>query len=104
MKKRIAFLLIVTALLCIAACASAYELKLPAGVKTIEAEAYYGDTSITRVIINNKCTTIQDRAFYGCTNLRIVDIPNSVKKIGSYVFRGCNQVLILCRKNRGRFQ
>lgn len=50
----------------------ATQLSFPDNITEINANAFYGDTSITRVIIPENVTAIGEYAFYGCSAL--VDI------------------------------
>ncbi len=51
--------------------------------------AFYGCTSLERVIIPEGVTSIGDEAFAGCASLTEIVIPNSVTKIGRRAFIGC---------------
>ncbi len=50
---------------------------------------WYGDTSITNVIIEDGVTNIGSAAFYGCAGLTSIYIPDSVTSIGSSAFWAC---------------
>ncbi len=58
-------------------------------VKKIGAQAFEGNTSITKVTIPYGITTIEYDAFSGCTALTSIVIPDSVVEISWYVFNGC---------------
>lgn len=51
--------------------------------------AFYGCTSLERVIIPEGVTSIGDEAFAGCASLTEIVIPNSVTRIGRRAFIGC---------------
>lgn len=66
-----------------------YAATLPAAVTAIDAEAFYGDVSLTSFKVPAKVTTIGDRAFSGCTSLTVICIPQSVTSIGADAFASC---------------
>lgn len=66
--------------------------KLPAEVKTIEAEAFMG-SAVTMVIIPDGCTSIAAKAFADCTQLSSVTIPASVTEIAEDAFQGSAPVI-----------
>ena len=68
-------------------------MKLPAMLKTIEAEAFAGG-AFECVIVPDGCTGIGAKAFAGCTNLIYVRIPASVTSIAPDAFDGCDGVII----------
>ncbi len=53
-------------------------LRLPAGLKTIEREAF-ANLACEAVIIPEGCTTIEEYAFAGCSNLVYVRMPASMQ-------------------------
>jgi hypothetical protein len=57
-------------------------------VKKVGA-AFYGNSSVTSVVMPDSVTSIGESAFYGCTGLTSVNIPNSVTSIGAEAFAGC---------------
>ena len=73
--------------------ASASTLTLPSALKEIEAEAFYGDTSIDEVVLPSGATKIGAYAF-AASSLRKITIPSSVKSIGEYAL-GWNEHLIV---------
>ena len=64
-------------------------VTIPAGVKEIEAWAFYDCAKLTSVTIPAGVTEIGFRAFYGCANLTSVTIPEGVTEIGRMAFDGC---------------
>ena len=66
-------------------------MKLPGGLKEIEAEAFQGITSAS-VICPNGMTTIGANAFSGSTVTRI-EIPTSVTSISNNAFSGATRYL-----------
>ncbi len=60
--------------------ASASTLIIPEGTETIEAEAFYGDTSFDEVVLPSGITTIGPRAFAN-TSLKTINLPSSLVNI-----------------------
>ena len=65
-------------------------LTIPAGVRTIQAEAFQGDVSLYAVTITGSVKTIGARAFADCLNLRNVTIPKNVTSIAGDAFASVN--------------
>jgi len=73
-------------------------------VRVIGNEAFYGNRTITEVVIPNTVTTIANGtgrvyymdegrgAFMGCSNLVSITLPNSLTHIGSRAFAGCAKI------------
>ena len=76
------------------------ELTLPFDYKgenyVIGTDAFYGNTTITSVIIPNSVTSLGDNAFRNCNSLANIEIPNSVTNIGERAFSGCTSLEELC--------
>ena len=72
------------------------SLSLPAGVKTVEAEAFRGDTSLRYVIVPEGTKTIGDGAFADCSGLWMALLPASVTSIAADAFDKDNPHLTLC--------
>ncbi len=68
-------------------------LYLPAGLESIEGEAFIG-LACSAVIIPDGCREIGSMAFANCRNLIYVRIPLSVSYIASDAFTGCAEGLI----------
>lgn len=58
-------------------------------VTSIEANAFKGNTSITKVTIGKNITSIGAKAFYGCKKLKTVSIGSKVKTVGNMAFYKC---------------
>ena len=72
-------------------------ITLPAAMKTIEAQAFAGDTAIGMVIIpSDRLTSIGSRAFAGCTGLQSINLPASVSDIASDAFADCVSLTVYC--------
>lgn len=80
-------LLAVLLVLCLPAHA---EISLPDSITVIEAEAFFGDISLSgHLAIPEGVTHIGDRAFSGCTGLNSVSFPSTLTSIGNGAFSGC---------------
>lgn len=78
--------------LSLAAVAAAEEgLVLPEDLTTIEAEAFYGDTSLSKVVLPDTVTSIGAKAFAGSTVTEI-NFPASLTDIAEDAFEGCTGV------------
>ncbi len=75
---------------------------LPSGARTIEANAFEGDTLITVVDASN-CTTIGDYAFSGCTGLTKIRLPINCT-IGGHAFDGCTALYAIYGPTGGTTQ
>ena len=80
---------------------AATELVIPAEVThegetykvtVIGAEAFRGNSTLTRVTIPEGVTTIEGYAFFVCTSLTKVTIPEGVTYIGDRAFLGCTSL------------
>lgn len=58
----------------------------------INANAFYGCTSLTDIQLKNNLQTIGNGAFNRCKSLPQIDIPKNVTKIGAKAFYGCNSL------------
>ncbi len=89
-RKPMYFAAVLFVLLALAAGdAPADTLTLPAGTKSIEAEAFYGDTGLEEVVLPEGLTSIGSCAFANCSSLTAVTIPEGVTDIGACAFQGC---------------
>lgn len=81
-------------------CKSLKEVKFTSGVaQTIDDDAFYGCTSLSKVTLSNKLVSIGNSAFYKCA-LTSLNIPSSVVKIGSESFKE-NEKLTTLTLNEG---
>jgi hypothetical protein len=62
------------------------DLVLPAGVTSIEVDAFRGCSSLALASLPEGVTTIGNRAFYGCTSLALTSLPSGVTTIGNRAF------------------
>ena len=68
------------------------DLIIPNTVTQINANTFWGCTSLTSVTLPNSETTIGDSVFYDCTSLESVTIPDSVTSIGYDAFYNCTSL------------
>lgn len=61
----------------------------------ISKSAFYGDSSLKDVVINEGVISIGDDAFYGCNSLENIKIAESVTTISGYPFYGCDALPII---------
>ena len=75
-------------LICLGMMEEAYaELVIPYGVTVIEEEAFYGDISVTSVILPDTVESIGDRAFAG-THLTHIRLSSGLSYISPTAFEG----------------
>jgi len=98
MKKTLkVFMICLLALMLLAADIAAFAatgsnvLTLPASLKSIKDEAFYGDTSIGKVIVPGTVTEICSRVFAKSTLSEIV-LPERLSSVGEGAFMECKQL------------
>ncbi len=65
---------------------TASSVTIPSSVKTIGAEAFAGNTSLTSISIGSNVTEIEYGAFKDCTYLSTIKLPESLLTLGNSVF------------------
>ena len=65
------------------------EIVLPAGITSIDKEAFAGCTTLKSITVPNGVTSIGNQAFRGCSNLSTIVLPNTLKSIEAYAFKDC---------------
>ena len=63
---------------------------------TVDFCAFYGCSTIERIVLTDKLTTICESAFSNCTSLRSIVIPKNVSRIDAVAFFGCENLIIFC--------
>lgn len=71
---------------------TATSVSVPNGVKTIGAEAFADNTSISYVTLPNSLLYIESGAFSGCRYLNRVIVPEGVRSIGNGAFADCENL------------
>ena len=77
------------------------ELVIPATIngKTVTAIAswsFYGNTTLTKIVIPDTLVSIDKYAIHSCSALRTVVIPSSVVNVEIYIFLNCKDVTVYC--------
>lgn len=95
--KRILAILLVCVMISADVMAIAEEvlnvLKLPSALKVIEEEAFYGNTSIEKVVVPEGATKIESNAFAD-SSLVEIELPESLKTISGDAFDGIEELAI----------
>ena len=78
-------------------------LTMPAALQIIDEEAFYGDTSISKVVLSNKTTEIRARAFANST-LSEINLPASITFIDESAFDGLEQINITATEGSYAYQ
>lgn len=86
-------LILCLCVLCCAHAAVSQVLELPESTKVIEAEAFYGDTSIREVVLPEGVETIGAKAFAG-SGVTKVNLPETLTYIAPDAFDGCDGVTL----------
>jgi hypothetical protein len=64
-------------------------VKVPEGITTIGASAFWNCTSVEEIILPHTLERLGGDSFYYCTNLNKVNIPEKVRIMGNDPFAGC---------------
>ena len=64
-------------------------VKVPEGITTIGASAFWNNTFVEEVVLPKSLKRIGGDCFYYCTNLKKVNIPSEVWIMGNNPFAGC---------------
>lgn len=73
-------------------------LALPAELKIIEEEAFYGNASLEKVIVADGTTEIRSKAFAGSSLTELV-LPGSLTYIAEDAFKGCGEIVLTVPEN-----
>ncbi len=65
------------------------EITLPASLKTLGANAFYGCRNLTGIVLPDAITEVPDGAFAYCDALATVTLPQNCRKIGDNAFINC---------------
>ena len=83
----LSFILLASACVMPAPAAAASTVTLPGNLKTVPAQAFYGDTSLNAVVIPEGVTSIGSKAFAN-SSVKTLTLPASLKSIASDAFSG----------------
>lgn len=75
------------------------KVTIGKNITSIGSNAFYGCKKLKTVSIGSKVKTIGDKAFYKCTALTKVTIPSKVSKIGKQAFYGCKKLKTITIKS-----
>ena len=67
-------------------------MLLPASVRIIYGGAFYGCSSLAKVLLREGLTSIKAEAFYHCVSLPEIKLPASLTTIGNLAFHGCTSI------------
>ena len=67
------------------------EVRLPASVTSIDIDAFYSCTELTRAELPG-VTSLGEEVFAGCTKLQSVTLSSKIKTIQDYTFYGCESL------------
>lgn len=66
------------------------RIELPETVESIGSMAFYGNTSLSEVVLKGRVGSVGDKAFYGCTSLiSLPDFGVALTNLGAEAFRNC---------------
>ena len=68
------------------------SFTVPNGVHSIEKQAFFGNESLTEVILPDGAESIGDFSFASCEKLERSVLPNSLKSIENYAFENCKNL------------
>lgn len=93
-KRMLLSVLTMLSVLAVLGCAGqAEELVMPSDLQIIETEAFYGDSSIGDVVLNEGIKEIRSRAFVG-SGLSSINLPSSLTLIAEDAFDGPETVRV----------
>lgn len=98
-RKALAYILVLMLLFAdLGAVAEGLTLKLPAALKTVGEEAFYGDTSLGRVVVPDGTTRISARAFAN-SSVSEVELPDTLTYIADDAFENCGDIAFSVPEN-----
>ena len=69
------------------------KVVIPGSIKTIKDYAFYGNSTLTDVTLNEGLETIGLRAFHSCPMTKTkLQMPSTIKSIGNYAFYRSNHI------------
>ncbi|MCR5843962.1 MAG: leucine-rich repeat domain-containing protein [Oscillospiraceae bacterium] len=71
---------------------------LPTNLLTIDANAFYGDSSLEEIVVPEGMETIGEKAF-AYSGLKHIYLPETVSSIAKNAFLGCDGLTIYCPAN-----
>ena len=68
------------------------ELKYFTGLIDIESSAFYGCSSLWKIVLPENICTIGSFAFNGCSSLKNINFPDGINSIGLSAFKNCKSL------------
>jgi hypothetical protein len=68
------------------------SIILPNDILSIGSYAFYGDSSLSNIVLPSSLLSISNYAFYGCAKLRDFQLPAGLTYMGSSAFSGCSNL------------
>ena len=91
-RKALAYILVLMLLFAdLGAIAEGLTLKLPAALKTVGEEAFYGNTSLGKVVVPDGTDRIEARAF-AYSSVSEVELPDTLTYIADDAFENCGDI------------
>lgn len=75
------------------------HVEIPATVKTIEGEAFYGCNALDHVVIPEGVETIGNYAFACCSGMTDISLPSTLTAIGDNAFYDCDALTAIVIPN-----
>ncbi len=98
-RKALAYILVLMLLFAdLGAIAEGLTLKLPAALKTVGEEAFYGNTSLGKVVVPDGTDRIEARAFAN-SSVSEVELPDTLTYIADDAFAGCGDIAFSVPEN-----
>lgn len=72
----------------------AKTVRIPDGVTSIGASAFWNNTTVKEVLLPDSLERIGGDCFYYCTNLERITIPRNVRIMGNNPFAGCPKLTL----------
>ena len=72
---------------------TAGSFEVTQGVKTIEANCFYGCEEITQIILPDSVTKIENNAFNGCVALTEIELPEGLESLEGAAFVECRKLV-----------
>ncbi len=75
------------------------DVVVPSEVEVIGEKAFYHNTSVRTIILQEGIKVIQDEAFYLCKALTYVRLPSTISRVGQSAFYSCKALETVDVKN-----
>ncbi len=75
------------------------DVVVPSDVEVIGEKAFYNNTAIRSIVLQEGVKVIKDEAFYLCKALTYVKLPSTLSRIGQSAFYSCKALSTVDMKN-----